>query len=388
MRVLHFLALIACLVAPAMIKAQDVPMRMNLVGGWVSGDRYEILMNDARAAEEIRGLYRILKTMKDERRSFGGNTGDFGLTQRESIRVWSLTDVKRNAILDDWASRIEISHQTGFRSFDNFSFGLDGARSSIVDGVSSTLLSLTNSHYISWDARAKKLTITTPKFGSDPILEGSMSLRARSVERNLGSSQTVGGSFSSDDKKVAASVSFSSNVVASKKRFNVDLRGLSYKFDTSKIMVYRASAGPISELRICFQSKFAADGNVQVAQQIATVNSTVCSATRVFKGSGSLVDKLLSIEADMSQEARCLTDSNFVTSSASFNCNPGSRGGAYNDVALVSRTNASKGRSLCELKFGSTFNFQFTAQAGNASISTAEKRQGETPPRALISTTW
>ena len=342
-------------------------MRMNLVGGWVSDDRYEIPMTDARAAEEIRGLYRLLKTMKEERRSFGDDTNAFGLLQRESIRVWSLTDVRRNAILDDWASRIEISHQTGFRSFDNFSFGLDGARSSIVDGVSSTLLSLTNSHYISWDARAKKLTITTPKFGSDPILEGSMSLR---------------------DKKVAASVSFSSNVVASKKHFNVDLRGLSYKFDTSKIMVYRASAGPISELRICFQSKFAADGNVQVAQQIATVNSTVCSANKVFKGSGSLVDKLLSVEANLSQEARCMTDSNFVPSTASFNCTPGSRGGAHNDVAMVSRINGSKGRSLCELKFGSTFNFQFTAQAGNAAISTAEKRQGETPPQTLISTTW
>lgn len=388
MRCFRLLALVAWLLAPVIGHAQDVPMRMNLVGGWVSGDRYEIPMTDARASEEIRGLYRILKTMKDERRYFGGNTGEFGLTQREVVRVWSLTDVRRNPVVDDWASRIEISHEIGFRSYDSFSMGLDGARSTIVDGFRSTLLSLTNSHYISWDARLKKLTITTPQFGNDPILEGAMSLRAKSVERNLGSRQTVGGSIASEDKKLDANVSFSSETNTSTKRFMVDLLGLSYKFDTSKIMVYRASAGPISELRICFQGKFASDGRINVDQQLATVDATVCSATKVFKGSGSFADKLLSVEANMSQEARCMTDSNFVTSSASFNCTPGSRGGAYNDIALVSRTNATKGWSLCELKFGSTFNFQFSAHAGNAAISTAERRQGETVPRALISTTW
>jgi hypothetical protein len=290
-----------------------------------------------------------------------------------------LTRVSKPAT-ESWSCRLSVTHETGFRLDDRFSMGMPGAVTKVVDGVRATLLSKTNAHLIEWDSKKSVLRVRTLDFGSPTRLEGTSSLRARSVERNLGSRQTVGGSVSSKSNEASVSFSFATN--ASTRRFLVDLAGLNYVFDTGLVEAYRVGSEGQSELRIHFRSQFAMNGSLSVSQQFSTSQSAKCS--RLLEGSGSFKDNLKSLELRLSQEARCNTDVNFLTSTCNFNVTPGSLGGARNVIALVSRpVGAKRGVALVDQMLGSTFGWQFSANAGSAGVSVAESRQGELPPKTL-----
>jgi hypothetical protein len=353
--------------------------RMSLVGGRTSSDTYEIPMSDANAAREVTGLYRLLRAMADERKPDVGSTNQFGLVQRQKIEVSSLTRVSAPAS-ESWSCRLSVTHDTGFRLEDRFSMSTPGALTTVVDGVRSTLVSKTNVHLIEWDFKKSVLRVRTPDLGSPTRLEGILSFRARSVERNLGSRQTVGGSVSAKSKD--ASVNFSSATISSTRRFLVDLAGLNYLFDTGLVEAYRVPTVGQSELRIHFRSRFVTNGSLSVKQQFSTIQSGGCK--RILEGSGSFKDKLKSVEMSLSQEASCNVDLNFVTSNCDFSITPGSFDGAHNVIALVSRpVGDKKGVALVEQTFRSTYGWQFVANAGLAGISVAERRQGEIPPKAL-----
>lgn len=369
--------------------------RAVIVGGDMGDGRYVVDLA-GQADEEIRGLYLLLKRLFDKPTVTSASTFAFGLVQREFVVVRRLSPLgNKSPATNNWTAVVQVTAQEGFRQYDNFGLAVgDAASITTVDGYRSSIMGATSQHWIEWNPTLKQLVITS--MSSDAMtmgpveFEGAFSLRAKSVTSFLNTKQSVSGSLESNDKTVDAKVSFSSETSVGKKRLLVDLAGLSYRFSSGLVSVSRMSSPALSELRIGFRSMFVSEGSIVANQVIGTVDTSVCTSKRVISGSGKLVDKVLVLGADLTQEARCASDANQVAANVSFNVHPGSRAGAYNVLSLVSQPTGIKNRNkaFCEVVFGSTFSYQFSASAGPATISTAENRQGETRPDVLVTTNW